>query len=523
MRISKASHQHKKTSLWDGNQADAEPVLTTPDILNKATATIRASLGANSPRNIWTALGQHLHKHISLLKAVRIPGFGTVGLNQDNELIFVQDPVFLHMTRLCLASRKRGNCVQSSLAHSESVLDINENELAAEHLQNCSKDLVKSVISSVLAWVVSWAKEGQKMRLSLLPVGEWICDGESVEFCFSESFCNEINLQKARNEEAQGAISSDSEVNNQVEGSGATGGQSTVASLPQCSVEATTLLEFHSGKESVTVDTSVATVKDTAIRSGSPVERSRYKLRAPTLSSIAKQMPPHGQQRRRKDVEAVVNDIIAVTKTAHPVKNRICKNNQQEKTYSGPGGHQLDVIFRLRKRISNRSGEALQGLNAVVSVLRSLKTSAISCTQLNLSMRKLGVKISSSELNEIAVAFRYDKRGLIDTKKLLDALRGPPLAATRLELVSKAFHRMDPTGNGAVCIDEMIKHYDVGFLPQVRDGKQSRLEALTAFLQEWAGITPNANTITFDTFVMYYHVSLLEGIEVLLHIFSLNL
>ncbi|KAL4110331.1 hypothetical protein PRIC1_002022 [Phytophthora ramorum] len=52
----------------------------------------------------------------------------------------------------------------------------------------------------------------------------------------------------------------------------------------------------------------------------------------------------------------------------------------------------------------------------------------------------------------------------------------------------------------------MIKHYDVGFLPRVRDGMLSRLEALTAFLQEWASIdTANTNTITFETFMEYYH------------------
>lgn len=554
MRISEASHHLKKTSLWDNdNQAEAEAELTTPEILTKATATIRASLGVNNPQNIWAALGLHLQKQLFQHNSVKITDFGAFGFNQNDEPMFVQDPVFLHMTRLCLASRKRGDRVQPALSPSENVVDIDLNEIAAEHRQNCSKDLLKSVISSVFAWVVAWAKDGQEMHLSFLPVGEWVCGGDSVDFHFSESFRKDLELAKEEEESriAKATAGSDIGDNNQPEGEEPDCDQSAIFPLSARTIATT---KSPSSKvESIAGGSSVSNAKVAATRSGSPVGRSRYKLRAPTFSSIAKQLPPHSQRRIRTkatvkgpsstnktkvaksvasrpavhnrkqvepasptfnaaEIEAVAEDIVAAMKNARPntvSSTRTCKSKQSALTTSHPTSQHVETIARLRKRISNRRSKTTQGLNAIVAVFSPFKTGAISSAELSLSLRKLGVKISSAELKEITAAFAHEKRGYVDTSQLLSALRGPPLSDARLDLVMKAFHKMDPACTGAVHIDELIKHYDVSSLPQVRDGKQSRLEAITAFLQEWAFINPaTTNTITFETFVEYYHVSL---------------
>ncbi|EEY53242.1 uncharacterized protein PITG_06881 [Phytophthora infestans T30-4] len=428
MRISEFSHHLKKTSLWDNdNQADPEAEQTTADILAKATATIRASLGVNNPEDIWKALGLYLRKQLMYHNAVGITDFGAFGFSESNEPVFVQDPVFLHMTRLCLASRKRGDLIQPTLPEDEDVASIEMSELAANYLQNCSKELVKTVISSVLAWVVAWAKDGQEMRLSFLPVGEWICDGNSVDFEFADTFRKE---------------------------------------------------------------------------NGSPVVRSLYKLCQPTSSSIAKQLPPHGQRRSPAAKEIV--DAMRNSRPTTASSSRTCRTNQSGKTASQPTTQQMDTIDRLRKRLSR--SKVVQGLNALVAVLNPIKTSAVSSTELSLSLRKLGVKVSSAELKELATAFAHEKRGYVDTRKLLDALRGHPLSGERLEVVARVFHQLDQECSGSVHIDDLVKHYEVGFLPQVRDGKQSRLEALTEFLHEWACVNSTAtDNITFETFAEYYH------------------
>jgi Ca2+-binding EF-hand superfamily protein len=550
MRICDASHHLKKTSLWEcGNQAEPDAELTTPVILSKATATIRASLGVNaSPPDIWAALGLHLHSRLLQRKAVNITSFGAFGFGQDDELSFVQDPVFLHMTRLCLASRKRGTRVQPALSQSENMTELNLKELAAEHLQNCSKDLVKSVVASVLAWVVSWAKSGQEMRLSFLPVGEWVCDGDSVDFHFSDSFCKEVKLQEMNIKEAEAAetpLDSEGTLGNQVEDLALTGEHPTVSVL--------TGGKLDSGKEKTAGGRSPSTAKEAATRSGSPVARTRYKLRASTFSSKAKQLPPHDQRRFRDvalnvssskstaiatkcsrkpvahqatsrdknqaEASAILNAVqagdvcsgtVAAAKDTRPGTASTCKSKQRATTASRLNTQQVEIINRLLKRLSTRRGQTFQGLNALAAVLRSSKTGVISSTELSLSLRKLGVKVSSAEVKEVAEAFAHGKRGFIDTDKLLDALRGPQLSGMRLDVVTKAFRQMDPTGTGVVGVDEMVKRYDVGFLPQVREGKQSRLEALTAFLQEWASVSSaNTNAITFKAFEEYYHVRII--------------
>ncbi|KAF4034401.1 CCDC81 eukaryotic HU domain 1 [Phytophthora infestans] len=547
MRISEFSHHLKKTSLWDNdNQADPEAEQTTADILAKATATIRASLGVNNPEDIWKALGLYLRKQLMYHNAVGITDFGAFGFSESNEPVFVQDPVFLHMTRLCLASRKRGDLIQPTLPEDEDVASIEMSELAANYLQNCSKELVKTVISSVLAWVVAWAKDGQEMRLSFLPVGEWICDGNSVDFEFADTFRKELKRRRLMKDRAKSPELSNDDIHsdsNQTEDQDQVGHD---------------LSDFHSALTDTTKLSSQplkgkahSTVKEAPVRNGSPVVRSLYKLCQPTSSSIAKQLPPHGQRRSRTeslakgpnnrpapkkqtaygrksaanrvsfnkqtpstsskidpaDIEAAAKEIVDAMRNSRPTtasSSRTCRTNQSGKTASQPTTQQMDTIDRLRKRLSR--SKVVQGLNALVAVLNPIKTSAVSSTELSLSLRKLGVKVSSAELKELATAFAHEKRGYVDTRKLLDALRGHPLSGERLEVVARVFHQLDQECSGSVHIDDLVKHYEVGFLPQVRDGKQSRLEALTEFLHEWACVNSTAtDNITFETFAEYYH------------------
>ncbi|OWZ10844.1 hypothetical protein PHMEG_00016229 [Phytophthora megakarya] len=426
MRISEASHHLKRTSLWeDEYQPNVEAALSTPDILKKATITIRASLGGINPQNIWGALGLHLRKQLMQHKAVNITGFGTFGFDENDKLIFVQDPVFLHMARLCSASRKRGNHVQPALSESEDVVNVDVNELAAEYLQNCNVDLVKSVISSVLAWVVAWAKDGQEMRLSFLPIGEWICNGDSVDFRFSESFCKEL----ARKQAAQMARKSgngDSWHNSQFEELDRGGDQSRRPLSARTSATTKTSNSRRS-KETLSDDISVST-KSAVTRNGSLASHSRNKLQKPTFSSIAKQMPPRSQRSNR--TESVVKGA-----SASSVRKSSTRSSSSSRAAT-PNGQQAFNPAEI-EAVTN-------------DIIASVKT-------------------------------------------------GRPVTAS-------IFHEMDPTCSGFVHIDEMVKHYDVSFLPEVRDGKLTRLEALTAFLQEWAYInTEDTNIITFQMFAEYYH------------------
>ncbi|POM60705.1 Calcyphosin [Phytophthora palmivora] len=428
MRISEFSHHLKKTSLWDDvSQTEAEIELLTSDILNKATAIIRASLGKNQPENIWEALGLYLRNQLMQHKAVNIADFGAFGFDQNDKPLFVQDPVFLHMTRLRLASRKRDNRAQYSLSQSEDVVNVEFNELAADYLQNYNVDLVKSVVSSVLAWVVAWAKDGQDMRLSFLPVGEWICNGDSVDFRFSESFCKELELNQAEEQRTRNYEDWD---HNQIEEEDQGGDQSSASLLSSHTNASTKKLKSNRSKESV----SLSAANDAAARKGSLASHSRSKLHAPTFSSIAKQLPPHSQ--RRYCMEGIIKG---------PSSNSKRKTSSTKKS------------FTCSSRATTPSEQQAFSQAEIEAVTNDIVASVKS---------------------------------------------GRPATASMV----RVFHEMDPTCSGFVHIDEMVKHYDVSFIPQVRDGKLSRLEALTAFLQEWACInTADTNIITFDMFAEYYH------------------
>lgn len=509
----------KKPATHDARSpAKEESVLTTPAIVDKATATFRASLGGNNPHHIWAALGLHIEQHLKQRKAVRIADFGVFGVDQDGSPTFTQDLVFLHMTRLSSTSRKGFNC-------NDNVVDIDPMAVAAEYLQNCSKDLVRAVIASVLAWVTAWAKDGEAMRVEFLPLGEWKCTGERVEFTFSRSFCEEM-AAALKAEGLRDAEPSPHSSGNQDE-------QSQASRKIQDETWSRTG-NTQANKENGACNSAEET------RAPSPTATSRYKMRAPTRSSIAKQRAPHqrrstttpGDQATVKhskarvapsrrveaakktaesrrlsfssaEVDAVTRDIIAVT--TRPASRGLRTSKSSHKSVIQLSPRQAETIDRLRKRIINRRSQLVRGLNAVAAVFSSFQDGGASSTELSIALRKLGVKISLAELKEVSAAFAHRKRGLIDTEKLFGALRGPPMSPERLEVVSRVFRCLDPSTSGAICIDELVKFYDVGVLPSVRSGTQTRLDALTSFLNDWRLFTvDDANTITFEAFVAYY-------------------
>ncbi|KAL4176985.1 hypothetical protein KRP22_001921 [Phytophthora ramorum] len=384
MRFSASSHHLKKTSLWEsGNQTEADADLTTPDILNKATATIRASLDVNAPQNIWAALGLHLQTQLLQQNSMSITDFGTFGFNQKNEPIFVQDPVFLHMTRLCLASRKRGNAVQPAFVETERIHDIDFNGLAAEYLQNCSKDLVKSVISSVLAWVVSWAKSGQQMQLSFLPVGEWVCDGDSVDFRFLESFRKEVELKS-------GAVNIDEMIKHY-----------DVGFLPQVRDGMLSRLEALTAflQEWASIDTA--------------------NTNSITFETFMEYY---------HNVSACINNDADFTRLMQQAWH-IQENAQ-------------GAVERIRARVAGTRGENTQAgklppvdLNVLEKWLQLASSNGDSLLlkyELRGGLMKVGIDISYQDLDYLFAYFDVDRQGFISCDTFLDVLRNPTKALPKL-------------------------------------------------------------------------------------------
>ncbi|RLN90015.1 hypothetical protein BBJ28_00006141 [Nothophytophthora sp. Chile5] len=505
----------RRLHVTPGNQSE-ETELSTPEIVERATATIKASFDVKEAQKIWKALGLHLEHQLRQGKTVKIANFGVLGTSETAEPVFQQDSVFLHSTRLCLASRKRGNRSQPALSsQSEPEIDINMAEISVEYAPTCSQELVRSVIVNIIAWVLKWAKDGRKLRLSFLPLGEWVCDGESVDFNFQAEFRRDLVLQAAK-EAARQDVGNPSNRSNNHQDEDCGYAVDMAAPIASSSTAATSVKQEVQDPADDNAGAFTPPPKRTKAKQNGQAGCSRYELRAPTFASIARQRPPITQ--RRGGTTAVNKAPIGGYKTKPVASNRrVSTPTPSPSSPPSPAISNGDVdisrekvrpgtINRIRARLSNRRGHSIRGLNALASIFCTPSSDAILPREIDLALRKLGVKVSAAELRVLAQTFSHRKRGFVNSVKLLGALRGPPLSAGRLDLIARAFHRMDPMCRGVISIDDLRNHYDVSILASVCDGTQSKQEALTAFLQEWQlSGTSSGGVISFETFVAYYH------------------
>jgi len=72
-------------------------------------------------------------------------------------------------------------------------------------------------------------------------------------------------------------------------------------------------------------------------------------------------------------------------------------------------------------------------------------------------------------------------------------------------MVKKAFGILDRNGSGVVNINEIAHIYDVSMNPEFLEGKKTKAEILTEFLNNFEGARGNNDgNVTWDEFVDYY-------------------
>lgn len=67
----------------------------------------------------------------------------------------------------------------------------------------------------------------------------------------------------------------------------------------------------------------------------------------------------------------------------------------------------------------------------------------------------------------------------------------PPMSKMRLELVDKAFAKLDKTGDGVVTIDDLKGVYNVRLHPEYLNGNKTETQLLEEFLKKFEEGTPD--------------------------------
>jgi len=94
--------------------------------------------------------------------------------------------------------------------------------------------------------------------------------------------------------------------------------------------------------------------------------------------------------------------------------------------------------------------------------------------------------------------------GCISYNEFLSGLK-EELSERRLNMVKKAFSRLDRNHSGTITIDDIVGIYDVSKNPEFLEGRKTKEEIFTEFLCNFEGARGNGDgVVTWNEFYDYY-------------------
>lgn len=149
-----------------------------------------------------------------------------------------------------------------------------------------------------------------------------------------------------------------------------------------------------------------------------------------------------------------------------------------------------------------------RGVNGIRMIGRMFKTyddngsRMLDREELKNGLQEYGLSMSKDELDQLFTHFDKDGSGSISFDEFLVALR-PPMSNSRVELIGKAFAKMDATGDGVITIEDLKKHYDVSQHPKYKTGEWAKDKVLQEFLNNFQGDSTDSE-VTKEEFLNYY-------------------
>lgn len=421
-----------------------EPDVSTVNIVEKASNSLQG-VKFNLAMKIWKSIGVVIGRQMEDGRAVRIERFGTIGFNNTRE------PIFVLASEFAQANRVRGRSKQVLGSYPTAKLSMSH--LAAE--TEMDRDLVKNVVDRVFLLLNQVVKKGKSVRMSFLPLGDFLCMDDVARFVFRKPF-----IQQLRDQE-----------------------QKQIA-------KPKVMRPKSRGRQGSDYDTQ--SVQSQSLYSA----RSTYTMRPDSSrSTLSCKMSSRAES---KHSEAPIPEF----KLPLDVKSYYSCEDSPPKSIRKP----LSVVDRVKQRIVSRGGS--NGINAVSRVLRIMDDSGdkkLSKEELKYGLRDYGIDLNQRELTELMNYFDRDSDGVITFDEFLVALRGD-MSDRRLDFVRQAFKLVDSTGDGIVTIEDLQDKYDVSQHPEVIARTKTKEEALREFLTQW-DTGEKDGQVTLDEFIEYYRVS----------------
>jgi Ca2+-binding EF-hand superfamily protein len=179
---------------------------------------------------------------------------------------------------------------------------------------------------------------------------------------------------------------------------------------------------------------------------------------------------------------------------------RAVSNVPDEVVFSPTGNPVLD---RVRRKIIERGGkDGFLGLARCFRVNDRNRSGSLEVQEMRDAMAKYRVALSAMEMDTIMKNFDTSGDGNIDLTEFLRGVRGPMVSLQRIDIVKKAFQRLEKDNDGRVTLNDIAAAFDVEKHPDVINKKRTKQEVLREFVSDWD--KNGDGEITWEEFLEYY-------------------
>ncbi|GBN36431.1 Calcyphosin-like protein [Araneus ventricosus] len=163
----------------------------------------------------------------------------------------------------------------------------------------------------------------------------------------------------------------------------------------------------------------------------------------------------------------------------------------------------MSVVEKLRELCRSRGANGIIGLSRAFRLMDDNRDRKLDLEEMKLGLKEYGASLEDDEVAELFKELDKDESGTVSFEEFLKAVR-PALPQERLDVIEKAFSKMDKTGDGSVTLDDLKGVYSGKEHPDVVAGKKSEDEVLLEFLSSFDTPNKSDGKVSKQEFIDYY-------------------
>ncbi|CAF4082028.1 unnamed protein product [Adineta steineri] len=162
-----------------------------------------------------------------------------------------------------------------------------------------------------------------------------------------------------------------------------------------------------------------------------------------------------------------------------------------------------DPLERLRAECLKRGAQGIKGLSLLFRIMDDNGDRKLNMEEFQKGVQEYGLNFSKADINELFRQFDTDKNGSIDYEEFLFRLR-PPMNNFRLDLVAKAFAKLDKNHDGQITIEDLRGVFNVKKNSKYLSGDIDEDKGLREFLNSFDYGEHIDGVVTREEFNNYY-------------------